>query len=171
MCAAVAFRQCNPDASIPPTRLTLLAQILHLTGQGKTPPLHIDSRHPPRPTIGAMSPIPPASHSPSRISQPQAPSQETITAATSITPGRRATALQTIYHEALAHTVKTISYESFASCFPTPARYCPNSLRAVWKQMMGRFEELAKVGCICLVDVCAWFDNRLWNSLLGGRRV
>lgn len=61
------------------------------------------------------------------------------------TPGPRATALHSIYNEALNHTVKSISYEHFASCFPTPAKYCPDSLRRVWSQMMGRFEELSRV--------------------------
>ncbi|KAI9882287.1 MAG: hypothetical protein M1823_005965 [Watsoniomyces obsoletus] len=59
-------------------------------------------------------------------------------------PGHRATALQNIYNEALTHTVKTITYDRFAACFPTPAAYCPESLKKVWSQMMGRFEELAK---------------------------
>ncbi len=60
-------------------------------------------------------------------------------------PGHRATALQNIYNEALTHTVKSITYDRFAACFPTPATYCPDSLKKVWSQMMGRFEELAKV--------------------------
>ncbi|KAI9813380.1 MAG: hypothetical protein M1826_002499 [Phylliscum demangeonii] len=59
-------------------------------------------------------------------------------------PGHRAQRLQTIFHEALAHTIKTISYEHFASCFPTVAAACPDSLRAVWQQMRARFEELAR---------------------------
>ncbi|KAI9788299.1 MAG: hypothetical protein M1816_006984 [Peltula sp. TS41687] len=59
-------------------------------------------------------------------------------------PGHRASALQNIFNEALVHTLKTISYDHFAACFPTPARACPDSLRAVWQQMVGRFEELAR---------------------------
>lgn len=70
------------------------------------------------------------------------------------TPGHRASALQNIFNEALVHTLKTISYENFAACFPTPARACPDSLRAVWQQMIGRFEELARVRKI---ECALWF--------------
>ena len=66
-------------------------------------------------------------------------------APTSITRGARATALTNIFNEALAHTRRTCSYDNFAACFPTPARYCANSLRALWAQMMERFELHAKV--------------------------
>ena len=64
--------------------------------------------------------------------------------------GRRARALHTIYNEALTHTIKTINYDRFIACFPTPARYCPESLKGVWRQMISRFEELARVGSIFL---------------------
>lgn len=44
-------------------------------------------------------------------------------------PGPRATALQRLYADATAHILKTCSYSSFASCFPTPANTRPESLR------------------------------------------
>ncbi|KAI9858596.1 MAG: hypothetical protein M1813_007401 [Trichoglossum hirsutum] len=59
-------------------------------------------------------------------------------------PGRRATALQTIFNDALTHTIKTCNYENFASCFPTPARYCPGFLYKLWSQLLGAFEARAK---------------------------
>ena len=98
--------------------------------------------------------------------------------------GRRATALRTIYNEALTHTIKTVSYDRFIACFPTPARYCPESLKGVWKQMMSRFEELARVGpnsffpfglgshiitiyAFSLFSLVSWIQNwEYWDSFL-----
>jgi hypothetical protein len=65
--------------------------------------------------------------------------------------GHRATALHNIYSEALAHTVKQISYDKFASCFPTPAAYCAESLRSLWSRLMTRFEMIARVSSHWLV--------------------
>ncbi|KAI9769328.1 MAG: hypothetical protein M1839_003751 [Geoglossum umbratile] len=59
-------------------------------------------------------------------------------------PGRRATALQTIFTNALSHTIKTVNYDNFASCFPTPARHCPGFLYKLWSQLLGAFEARAK---------------------------
>ena len=79
----------------------------------------------------------------SAATESQAAQDQLAAAATSLGP--RATALYKIYGEALGHTIKSIGYDHFASCFPTPAKYCPDSLRRVWAQMIGRFEELARV--------------------------
>ncbi|KAI9850412.1 MAG: hypothetical protein M1838_005689 [Thelocarpon superellum] len=83
---------------------------------------------------------------PSPASQQDAPPSPAPAAAapTTTTPGTRATALNTIFGEALAHTLRTCSYENFAACFPTPARHCPGSLRALWAQMVERLEGHAK---------------------------
>ncbi|KAI9849658.1 MAG: hypothetical protein M1837_002783 [Sclerophora amabilis] len=59
-------------------------------------------------------------------------------------PGHRATALSNIFNSALSHTLRSCSYENFAACFPTPARYCPDSLRELWRQMVGKMDVLAK---------------------------
>ncbi|KAI9750752.1 MAG: hypothetical protein M4579_006324 [Chaenotheca gracillima] len=77
---------------------------------------------------------PPTEKSPSPPGSP--PVQET--------PGHRATALHNIFISALSHTLRTCSYENFAACFPTPARACPESLRELWRQMVGKMEVLAK---------------------------
>ncbi|KAI9681433.1 MAG: hypothetical protein M1817_002717 [Caeruleum heppii] len=58
--------------------------------------------------------------------------------------GPRALALRRIYSEALTHTLKTLSYARFAQCFPTPARYCPESLRGLWDQMVKKLEGAAQ---------------------------
>lgn len=60
------------------------------------------------------------------------------------TPGPRATKLQTLFANALTHTLKTCSYANFSACFPTPAKHVPESLQALWKQMNTRIEEFAR---------------------------
>ncbi|KAH0537391.1 hypothetical protein FGG08_005790 [Glutinoglossum americanum] len=60
------------------------------------------------------------------------------------TPGRRASAFQTIFTDALTHTIKTCNYQNFASCFPTPAQHCPGFLYKLWSQLLGAFEARAK---------------------------
>ncbi|KAI9771901.1 MAG: hypothetical protein M1840_001671 [Geoglossum simile] len=60
------------------------------------------------------------------------------------TPGRRATALQTLFTDALKHSTKTINYENFASCFPTPARHCPGFMYKLWSQLIAAFEARAQ---------------------------
>ncbi|KAI9707374.1 MAG: hypothetical protein M1836_000334 [Candelina mexicana] len=60
------------------------------------------------------------------------------------TPGPRASKLQDVFSHALAHTLKVCSYDNFAACFPTPAKYVSGSLMALWRQMVGKLEEAAK---------------------------
>ena len=60
-------------------------------------------------------------------------------------PGARATALQNVFAQALAASLRTVSYDNFAACFPTPAAKCAAGLRAVWAQMVERLEGHAKV--------------------------
>lgn len=59
------------------------------------------------------------------------------------TPGPRASKLQTLFSNALTHTLKTCSYANFSACFPTPAKHVPESLQALWKQMNTRTEDFA----------------------------
>ena len=53
----------------------------------------------------------------------------------------RFTGLRKIYAKSLTATLKANSYPNFASCFPTPATYCPKALEGVWKQLNTRLEE------------------------------
>jgi kinetochore protein NNF1 len=56
------------------------------------------------------------------------------------TPGPRATALQKLYSDAIAHVLKTCSYSNFSSCFPTPAREVPQSLRLLHEQFTEKLD-------------------------------
>ena len=58
-----------------------------------------------------------------------------------LTPGPLATRLSTVYHTALTHTLRVCSYENFAACFPTPAKYRPEVLRGLWTQVVRKIEE------------------------------
>ena len=53
-------------------------------------------------------------------------------------PGPRATALQKLYADAIAHVLKTCNYNNFASCFPTPSKEVPDSLRHLHEQFTDR---------------------------------
>jgi kinetochore protein NNF1 len=63
-----------------------------------------------------------------------------------LAPGRRATALQAAITGALDATLKKCSYENFAACFPTTAKYQPETLEGFWKDF------LAKLGGSCTVS-------------------
>ncbi|QKX53009.1 uncharacterized protein TRUGW13939_00080 [Talaromyces rugulosus] len=71
----------------------------------------------------------------------QAANDNTPSAPVAVTPGPRASRFQDIYHKALRATVKANSYENFATCFPTPARYVPASLESVHRQLNAKLEE------------------------------
>ncbi|KAI9854864.1 MAG: hypothetical protein M1824_006554 [Vezdaea acicularis] len=96
------------------------------------------SANPPQPDLPPTTAA--STNAPSTHTNPST----TPTPTTHPLPGPRALALQKIYNEALAHTLKTCSYANFSSCFPTPAKYVPDSLHKLWAQMVGRLEELAK---------------------------
>jgi kinetochore protein NNF1 len=49
-------------------------------------------------------------------------------------PGPRASALQKLYADAIHHIIKTCSYTNFASCFPTPAKQVPGSVKLLHEQ-------------------------------------
>lgn len=61
------------------------------------------------------------------------------------TPGARATALQTAFAKALEATLNKCSYANFASCFPTPAQYRPQTLEMFHKDFTGRLHEVCTV--------------------------
>lgn len=56
-------------------------------------------------------------------------------------PGPRATALQKLYSDAIAHVLKTCNYSNFSSCFPTPAREVPGSLKLLHEQFTEKLGE------------------------------
>lgn len=60
-------------------------------------------------------------------------------------PGPRATALQKLYADAIAHVLKTCSYSNFASCFPTPAKEVPDSMRHLHEQFTTRLGDVMKM--------------------------
>jgi kinetochore protein NNF1 len=57
------------------------------------------------------------------------------------TPGPRATALQKLYSDAIAHVLKTCNYSNFSACFPTAAREVPQSLRLLHEQFTGKLDQ------------------------------
>lgn len=81
----------------------------------------------------APEPIP-TSRSPSPVTAPP------IAAA----PGPRASALQKLYHDAIAHTLKTCSYTNFASCFPTPAKHAPDAMKDLHSDFIQKLHHTCK---------------------------
>ena len=72
--------------------------------------------------------------SPSPAPAAPQPNPETIVS-------QRYTRLQRLYRDALRATLAANSYENFAACFPTPAKYCPKALEGVWAQLNARLSE------------------------------
>jgi kinetochore protein NNF1 len=64
---------------------------------------------------------------------------------TTQTPGPRATAFLNLYQKTLSTTLRTISYDNFAACFPTIATNAPGNLRGLHKAMIERLEAFAQV--------------------------
>ena len=56
-------------------------------------------------------------------------------------PGPRATALQKLYSDAIAHVLRTCNYNNFSACFPTPAREVPGSLQILHEQFTEKLGE------------------------------
>lgn len=100
-----------------------------------TPTIPTCPENPRLPSINQPHNMPSADRSPSP--PPSAP--------TASTPGPRASAFITLYNNALSNTLKSISYESFAACFPLIAQQAPDSLRAMHGAFVGRLEGFAKV--------------------------
>ena len=75
-----------------------------------------------------------ASRSPSPVTAPP------IAAA----PGPRASALQKLYADAVAHTIKTCSYKNFASCFPTPAKAAPEAMKDLHADFVDKLHHSCK---------------------------
>lgn len=89
----------------------------------------------------------PASHRyPKRAKMPSAQSPSPPPSApTALTPGARATAFQTLYAKALSNTLHSISYSSFAACFPSIAVAAPDSLKSLHANFIQRLSDFASV--------------------------
>lgn len=71
------------------------------------------------------------SRSPSPASRPPIPTA----------PGPRASTLQKLYSDAIAHVLKTCNYNNFSGCFPTAARHVPGSLKFLHDQFTEKLGE------------------------------
>ncbi|KAK4574369.1 hypothetical protein LTR86_002131 [Recurvomyces mirabilis] len=60
---------------------------------------------------------------------------------TALHPGPRATALQKLYSDAIAHVLKTCSLANFSACFPTPAGHVPEAMRQLHEQFTAKLGE------------------------------
>lgn len=71
-----------------------------------------------------------------RASQPDAERSRSPTPDPPIAsaPGLRASTLQKLYADAIAHVLKTCSHGNFTSCFPTPAREVPQAMKQLHEQ-------------------------------------
>jgi kinetochore protein NNF1 len=67
---------------------------------------------------------------------------------TSAVMDRRATTFVDLFDRALDATLKKISYENFAACFPTTAQYRPETLKKFWQDFVDRLGEKSKVGSL-----------------------
>ncbi|KIW02287.1 uncharacterized protein PV09_06437 [Verruconis gallopava] len=106
--------------------------------------------------MAAMEPEPAASAASPPPSPLPAPPEDS-------TPGARATALQNAFTKALEATLSKCSYANFAACFPTPAKYRPQTLEMFHKDFTGRLSE------VCTAEFATILKERnvvpLLNSL------
>ncbi|ETS76065.1 hypothetical protein PFICI_13009 [Pestalotiopsis fici W106-1] len=63
---------------------------------------------------------------------------------TAVAPGPRAARFQKVLDDSLTHTLGKISWDNFASCFPTIAAQAPANLKGVQKQMVDRLGVLCR---------------------------
>ncbi len=73
----------------------------------------------------------PTSRSPSPASRPPVPAA----------PGPRASTLQKLYNDAVAHVLKTCNYNNFSACFPTASQNVPATLKNLHEQFTGKLGE------------------------------
>ncbi|KAL8919257.1 MAG: hypothetical protein Q9172_005074 [Xanthocarpia lactea] len=60
------------------------------------------------------------------------------------TPGPHAARFQKLFGDALNRTLRACSYSKFSSCFPTPAKYAPQTLTSIWQQITTKVEASAR---------------------------
>lgn len=75
-------------------------------------------------------------------------------------PGPRATALQKLYGDAIAHVLKTCNYTNFSSCFPTAAQNVPGSLKFLHEQFTEKLGESMRKEFDAILD-----DRHVVSSL------
>ncbi|KAF1827922.1 Nnf1-domain-containing protein, partial [Dissoconium aciculare CBS 342.82] len=63
---------------------------------------------------------------------------------TASAPGPRATALQKLYNDAVAHVLRVCNYGNFASCFPTPAAQVPGAVRNLHEQFTAKLGDVLR---------------------------
>ncbi|KAF2501068.1 Nnf1-domain-containing protein [Lophium mytilinum] len=63
---------------------------------------------------------------------------------TADSPGPKATRLISIFTQSVDATLAKCSYKSFAACFPTAAKYVPESLDALWRNFTGQLGSVWK---------------------------
>jgi kinetochore protein NNF1 len=74
----------------------------------------------------------------------ETPSSPPPQAPTPLTPGPRATAFLNLYNSALDSTLKSISYDSFSSCFPIISTQADAALRGMHAGMISRLGVFAR---------------------------
>ncbi|KAH7041294.1 Nnf1-domain-containing protein, partial [Microdochium trichocladiopsis] len=71
-----------------------------------------------------------------------------------VTPGPRAAGFQNLLDKSLESTLKKVSWDNFAACYPTIATQAPATLKAVQKQMVER------LGTLCRREFQSIFEQR-----------
>lgn len=66
----------------------------------------------------------------------QDPASPSPTLPLALAPSPRATKLHQVFSDALSHSLKTLSYNNFSVCFPTPAQYKRDALEALHRQFV-----------------------------------
>jgi kinetochore protein NNF1 len=87
----------------------------------------------------------PATTSGSSSSAPAAEGEVGPAPSTSAVMDRRAATLVQAFNGAADATLKKISYENFAACFPTAAEHNPKVLERFWKDFTQRLDKEWKV--------------------------
>ncbi|KAJ1337469.1 kinetochore protein NNF1 [Microdochium nivale] len=99
---------------------------------------------------------PPQQHNQnSELSAPPPPASPPLpTRHVQVTPGPRAAGFQNLLDKSLESTLKKVSWDNFAACYPTIAAQAPATLKAVQKQMVDR------LGALCRREFQSIFEQR-----------
>jgi hypothetical protein len=120
MRASLGKAICVSGANLVASRFEVLPLDQHHLISTSYPTMDPDTAHPSkRPRLSTDRNTDDASRSPSPAPAPPLPSA----------PGPRASRIQKLYADAIDHILKTCNYPNFASCFPTPAREVPQSMK------------------------------------------
>ena len=87
-------------------------------------------------------------------------------------PGPRAARFQKVLDDSLKHTLGKVTWENFASCYPTVAERAPATLKAAQRQMVDRLAMLCKV---CFQDSVprpvVWYKGRANGEFRNAERI